>query len=191
MTVVRLLGDILSGAIVLKAGVRTFSTSLICSLTAVETAAVAPPPVAAIKEADASTPPPVTITSDSSSASLSAFAEEEAKGGKKKKSTVGLGVAIAFGVLTALAFVAGFVHRKNKKDRQIREAEDIRDAEWDRQRALERAREEEARLTDETFVADGNETQMSLGPVSTVSPSSSAYTAVSLEQQEEGRHQEG
>jgi predicted outer membrane lipoprotein len=187
VTVVKLLSDVLSGKIELKAGIRTFSTSLICSLTAVETVAVAPPPVAT-KEADAPTPPPVTLTSDSSSASLSAFAEEEAKAGGKKKSTVGVGLAIAFGVLAALALVGGFVRRKNKKDKEIQAAEEMRDAEWDRQRALERKREEEARFMSDVNVS-GGETQVSIGPVSTVSPPSS-YTAVSLEQQEEGRQQE-
>jgi hypothetical protein len=197
VTVVRLLADISSGKIVLTRGLRTFPTSLICSLSAVETLAVAPPPAAA-KEADASTPPPLTPpplvdkTSDSSSTSHSGLADKEANGGKKKKNTVGVGLAIAFCVLAAV-LVAGFVHRKAKKDKEIQAAEEMRDAEWQRTRALERRTEEEARLTGALLVSDVNVSsdETHVGPGSLLAAASpSSYTAVSLEQQEEGRHQE-
>jgi len=184
VTVVRLLEDILSGKIVLRTGVRTIATSLVCSLTATETVIVK-----SVKEADAPLPPsPVSITSDSSSASLSALAEEEAKGGKKKV-TVGVGFAIAFSVLAALALLAGFGYRKAKKERAIREAEEMRDAEWQRRRVVDRRGEEEAKFVPEPN-GSGGETQVSPELVSTAaaSASSASHTAVSMEQQEEGRH---
>ncbi|KAM3572883.1 hypothetical protein VYU27_005130 [Nannochloropsis oceanica] len=188
VTVGKLLGDILSGKIVLKTGDRTFLTSLICSLTAVESVEVTPPPVA-VKAANASSSPPPEITTTSASSSLSSSTEEKSKTAKegKKMTNVGIGLGITFFVLVAIALVAGFVHRKAKTDEQTSAEDEIRDAEWRQAWRLEREREkmEEKSFTN-TDVVTNDETPFRLSQLSP-SPVSPSYTPVSLEQQEEGQ----
>eukprot|EP00624_Nannochloropsis_granulata_P002424 evm.model.NODE_22198_length_15744_cov_37.422829.1 len=188
----KLLSEVLSGKIILKVGDRTFLTSLICSLTAVESVAVAvTPPPAAGKAANTSSSPPPLITTASVSSSLSASTEEETKTAKegKKMKNVGIGLGITFFVLVAVVLVAGFAYRKAKRDEQTNAEDEIRDAEWREAWRFEREREEieETSLTN-TNVVTNDETPFRLAPLSPSPASSSSYTPVSLEQQEEGQH---